>query len=181
MRARGQPLALMTLLLAVSVGLAACSEPTPAAKVPRSSASPSTTTASPSPTKLTPAQEVEAAVRAYYAELTRAAQTNDTSRLKKLIHKNCPCYGAVRSIDATANRGRTTPDAAWTVREVKVHDVTEGLAGAEVRYTVHAYASRDGSGKVINRFPQQDAHFDLSLVRSDGKWILSNLFNLEGE
>ena len=179
MRVRGHHLALMTLLLAVSLGVAACSEPTPAAKVPRTSSSPLTATPSSSPAKLTPEQEVEAAVRAYYAELTRAAQTNDTSKLRKLMHKNCPCYRVLRSIDETAREGSSTPDAEWVLREVKLHDVYPGVAGAEVRYTVKPYTALNSAGEVTDSFPQEDAHLDLSLVRANGAWIISNVFDLE--
>src|SRR4051812_16391754 len=67
----------------------------------------------PTPTETPVAQQVETAVRAYYAELTRAAQTNDTSKLKTMLMKSCPCFNAVRILERNARLGRTTPDAAW--------------------------------------------------------------------
>jgi len=178
MRASSHPLVVAAILLLAAATLPACSEPTPAAKAPRRSAT-STTTSSPTPTKLTPEQEVEAAVRAYYAELTRAAQTNDTSKLKTLIHKNCPCAGSARSIDETAKRGLMTRSAAWTVRSIDVHDVTAGAAAAEVRYDVSAFSVHEEDGTVVDRYPKRSAHVDLSLVLLDGRWVLANVFDLE--
>ncbi|MGZ4609691.1 MAG: hypothetical protein ACXV2H_05495, partial [Actinomycetes bacterium] len=86
--------------------------------------SPAVTTSAPTRSATPVEAQVEAAVRAYYAELTRAAQTNDTTELKRLLNRTCPCYRAVRVIEAGATRGETTPDAAWHLDRVRVHDVT---------------------------------------------------------
>jgi hypothetical protein len=129
---------------------------------------------------LTPEEEVEAAVRAYYAELTRAARTNDTTVLKTLTTSGCPCYRPVRVINRGAERGEHTPDATWTVRSVRVHDATENSAQAEVRYTVSAYEVLDEAGKRLGRVDAQESHLDLSLVRGPNGWVIGNVFDLEG-
>jgi hypothetical protein len=163
--------------------LGACSDPAPAGTVPKSTPRTATSPPSPSPTPtaIPVEKQVEAAVRTYYAELTKAAQTNDTTRLKQLVHKNCPCYGSVRSIDETATQGRTTPDAAWMVVGVRVHDIVGTTAAAEVQYKVGAYDVMDRSGEVINRIPARNSHVDLSLLRIDRGWILTNVFNFEAK
>ena len=86
--------------------LAGCSdkdEPGTLPKTPK----PSSTSASPTPA--TPEEEVEAAVRAYYAELTRAAQTNDATVLEDADDYGCPCYRAVKVIKRNEREGETTP------------------------------------------------------------------------
>lgn len=174
----------MLALIAASVG--ACSDPTPAAKVPPRSAVPATTaaatspTVSPSPAKLTPEQEVEAAVRTYYAELTRAAQTNDTSKLKKLVHKNCPCYNAVKIIERNKREGERTPQARFILKSVRIHSIIAMSAGADVRYRVSAYDVVDSAGKVKEHIRAEKSHLDLSLVKLRGQWTVTNLFDLEG-
>jgi len=180
MRACGHQLVAAVVLV---VALTACSEPVPAAKVDRTSPTPAaseTTSASPTPTKLTPEQEVEAAVRAYYAELTRAAQTNDTSKLKTLMRKNCPCYRAVRVIERGAQRGERTPDLEWRLQGLEIHDLSEGVVGVEVRYSVTGHDVVDASGKVIESFPATTEHMDLSLVKQSSTWVVANVFDLEG-
>jgi hypothetical protein len=124
-------------------------------------------------------QQVEAAVRAYYAELTRAAQTNDTTRLKSMIDKNCPCYRAVRVINAGARRGESTPDAAWTLKSVRVHDITGVAAVAEVKYRVTAYDVISRSGGVVDHIGRRRSHLDLSLIEKSDRWIVANVFDLE--
>src|SRR3954466_8045993 len=89
------------VVVALMMGAAACSgDPPPAGAV--KTPTPTMHSTTPTPTETPVAEQVETAVRAYYAELTRAAQTNDTSKLKTMLMKSCPCYRAVRVIDAGA-------------------------------------------------------------------------------
>lgn len=169
----------MATLLPVFAALSGCSEPVPAAKVPRSSVAPTTATSSPSPTKLTAEQEVEAAVRNYYAELTRASQTNDTSKLKTLMDKNCPCYRAVRVIEKGAQRGEKTSGFDLRLERVRVHDVVASSAAAKVTYNVSSHAVIDSAGNPVERFPAETGHVDLSLVNVSNKWIVTNELNLD--
>jgi hypothetical protein len=166
-------------LTAVLLG-AACSDPPPAAKPPTGSTSGSVTLSA-TPTATTPEQEVEAAVRAYYAELTRAAQTNDTSRLKQMIHRNCPCYRAVRVIEQGARRGESTPDAEWRLESVDIHDLLGRSAGAEVRYAVTAYDVINKAKKTVDHVDSKTSHLDLSLVKGSHSWVVTNVFDLEGD
>ncbi|MGH3658408.1 MAG: hypothetical protein ACRDUA_17275 [Micromonosporaceae bacterium] len=133
-----------------------------------------------SPTPDTPEEQVEAAVRAYYAELTRAAQTNETTRLKSMVTRGCPCYRPIRVIEKGAARGEITPDAEWTIESVRVHDIEGETAVADVRYEVSAYDVVDTDGNVLGRVEAQRSHYDLSLVRAPSGWVIGNLFNLEG-
>jgi hypothetical protein len=142
-------------------------------------ATPTSTTASPTPT--TPEAQIEAAVRAYYAELTRAAQTNDTSELKKMTSRACPCYRPVTVIEAGAKRGETTPEASWSIESVRVHDLEGRTAVAEVKYGVTAYDVLDKDGHKVGSVPARNNHYDLSVVQNpDGQWIIANVFDLAG-
>ena len=162
------------------VVLIGCSEePEPPGSLP--STAPAPTSSSGSSTPQSPKQEVEAAVRAYYAELTRAAQTNDTSKLRTMVTKGCPCYEPIRIIERGAKRGEKAPDAKWIVRSVDVHDVNGRTAVAEVRYDVSGYDVIDESGEVLGHVKPQKSHFDLSLIRAPHGWIIGNLVELSGE
>lgn len=169
---------LVVAVAAATVLVAGCSEqPSRAGSVPPKKPSPSTTTASPTPQ--TPEEEIEAAVRAYYEELTRAAQTNDTSRLKTMSTKGCPCYGYVRVIRQLKRDNRSARGATWTITDLRVHDRQGDIALAEVKYEVSAYEVVNREGKVVKRYPPQRGHVDLSMVRGEGGWIIGNSFNLE--
>jgi hypothetical protein len=172
-------LVIVTLLL----GAAACSsDPTPAGSVTPSSPTPSndTPSSSPSPTETPVEQQIEAAVRAYYAELTRAAQTNDTSKLKTMLAKSCPCYRAVRVIDANRRRGETTPDAVFDLVSIRIHDIVASSASAETRTKDSAYSVLDGSGSKIDRIGATRTHLDLALIKgTTGQWTVTNTFDME--
>lgn len=177
MRALTGPLLRLALPVVLALVLSSCSDdPVEGAQVPSNTP----TASSSSPTPDTPEEQVEAAVRAYYAELTRAAQTQDTSDFKLLVTKGCPCYSVATAIQETQREGKTTPDAAWNVVGVRVHDLEGTSAVAEVTYEVAAYKVLDRDGKVVERYPAQDGHVDLSLARSERGWIVVNLFDLEG-
>jgi hypothetical protein len=166
-------------VLALVVVAAGCtSEPDQPATLPEDT--PTATSATASPRPMTPEQEVEAAVRAYYDELTRAAQTQETARLKGMMTRGCPCYGYVESIERTRRRGESAPAAAWSLRSVRIHHLEGATAAAEVEYRVEPYALLDGDGDEIRRFPARTGHVDLSLVNSSGNWVIGNVFNLEG-
>jgi hypothetical protein len=164
-------------LLAVA-GSACSSDPDQPATLPTDTSTPATTTASPTPA--TVEDEVESAVRAYYAELTRAAQTNDTRKLRTMTTRGCPCFRPVRVIDRDAQRGISTPDARWTVDTVRVRDTAENSAEAEVRYRVSAYDVLNRTGRRVGHIDAQRSHLSLSLVKGADGWIIGNVFNLEG-
>src|SRR3954463_5516116 len=165
------------LTAVVSLALVAgCSDDPKPGTLKTPTATPTSTTASPTPT--TPEAQIEAAVRAYYAELTRAAQTNDTSRLKKMTSRACPCYRPVTVIEAGAKRGETTPEASWSVESLRVHDLDGRSAVAEVKYGVTAYDVLDKDGDVVGSVPARKNHYDLSVVQNgDGQWIIANVFD----
>ncbi|MGZ4616104.1 MAG: hypothetical protein ACXV4A_11120, partial [Actinomycetes bacterium] len=85
--------------------------------------SPAVTTPSPTPSATPVEAQVEAAVRAYYAELTRAAASSQTARLKTMVTSSCPCYRAVRVIDKNREQGEVTRGFAIDLTSVRVHDV----------------------------------------------------------
>ena len=164
--------------LVAGVLLVGCSEPDEPGTITRTTPTP--TTSSPSPTPTTPEAQVEAAVRTYYAEFQQATRTNDASQLKRLLDEACPCYNAVRIIEKNVTEKETTPDVEFSLESVRVHDVFGKTAAAEVRFHVSEYDVLDEDGKVVAHIKEQSNHLDLSLVRSDSRWIVANLFDLEG-
>jgi hypothetical protein len=146
--------------------------------LPTRSPSPTPTTTSASPA--TPEEEVEAAVRAYYAELTRAAQTNDTSQLQQMTTRGCPCRRPVRIIKGFADRGWTAPDAEFLVTLVNVRDADSRQAVVEVKTADAAYTVIDRSGSVVDKIDGRTTHVDLSLVRTPSNtWIIANEVDLK--
>ncbi len=81
MRAPAGTLLRAGLALILGLALVSCTDDPKPGTVGTPTATPSSST--PSPTPSTPEAQIEAAVRAYYAELTKAAQTNDTSELTR--------------------------------------------------------------------------------------------------
>jgi hypothetical protein len=167
------------MIAATLLGAAACSaDPPHPGSVATST--PTVSSSSPTPTVTPVAQQVENAVRAYYAELTRAAQTNDTSTLRTMLMKSCPCHNAVRILDHNTKVGRTTPDASFSLQSVKIHDITGMAASAEVRYSVSGYDVLGRDGTVKAHVSPQSSHLDLSLLEVGDAWLVANTFDLEG-
>lgn len=162
-------------------GLAGCSEePGRAGTLPSRTASPTPTTTSASPTPTTVEEQVEAAVRAYYAELTRAAQTQETAEFRRHVASGCSCARVADSIERVRKAGKSTPDVAWTVEEIVIKEMRDETAVAEVRYRVAPYEVLDAKGRVLKRYEAQRGHVDLSMVKGSRGWIVGNLFDLEG-
>lgn len=165
------------VIVTLVMGVAACSDdPTPAGSVKSSTPTVESRTPTPSPTPVE--QQVEAAVRAYYAELVRAKQTNDTAKLTLLVSKACPCYRSVGIIQDNRRRGRSGPDAQIKVEDVNTHDVIGDTAGAVVAFRAAGYNLVDRKGHVVSRIRARSYKVDLSFVSTNGAWILHNVFNL---
>src|SRR4051812_23010987 len=166
------------LTAVVSLALVAgCSDDPKPGTLKTPAATPTSTTASPTPT--TPEAQIEAAVRAYYAELTRGIQTSNADRLRPLVTKGCPCFNAVTTIETNAAKGRRGPDARVNVHSIRVHDLDGRLALAEVHYDVNAYPLVNEKGQVLSRIPARSDLVDLSVVQNkSGQWIVANVFDL---
>lgn len=170
-------LGLRSLMIASVVLIGGCSDPPEkAGRVP--AGTPSSNSA-PSPTATPVEAQVEAAVRAYYAELARAVRTGETGGLKERVRRSCPCYGSVRSIDRLASKNQSAPKAHIEVSSINVHDVIARSAGAEVSYDVPSYDLVERNGTVVSHIPARRDHVDLSLVSDGGAWMITNVFNLE--
>jgi len=168
------------LLATMVLGLVvACSDPDQPSTLP--SDTPTTSSTSASPTPATPKEQVEAAVRTYYAELQRAAQSSDTSTLRTMMTRTCPCYRAVKVLNQNKRQGETAPDSKIELQSVRVRQLEGPTASAEVRLTASAYDVIDRGGEVVERVAAQEAHWDLSVIRTpQGAWVIANLFDLEG-
>ena len=177
MRAPAGTLLRAGLALVLGLALVSCTDDPKPGTVGTPTATPSSS--APSPTPSTPEAQIEAAVRAYYAELTRGIQTSNADRLRPLVTKGCPCFNAVTTIEDNAAKGRRGPDARVNLRSVRVHDLEGNVALAEVRYDVNAYPLINEKGRVLSRIPARSDLVDLSVVRSNsGQWIVANVFDL---
>ncbi len=170
--------AVLAGLLGLAV-LAGCTGSEPKAGTVTPTPTLSSSGESPSPTATTPEQQIEAAVRAYYAALLLGVQTSQTSDLRLLVTKACPCFAAVQTLEDNRAKGRSGPDAQLDIQELSVHNVKAGLAGASVTYQVSGYDLVNKSGEVVSKIkPRHDA-VDLTMVRRPaGTWVVSNVTDL---
>jgi hypothetical protein len=169
------------LTAVVSLALVAgCTDDPKPGTLKAPTASPTSTSASPTPT--TPGAQIEAAVRAYYAELTRAARSGDATKLSTMTTTSCPCYRPVRVIKQNLEHGYITPDANFQVVSVRVHDVETGVGLAEVRTREAPYDVLNGDKKVVGHVDARENFLDLSMVQQEaGEWVIANQFDLMGD
>lgn len=119
-------------------------------------------------------------MRSYYAEVTRAAQTNDPTRLKAIVRERCPCYRPVLVVEHNVSTGLRTPDADLAVVAVRVHDLTKDSASAEVHYRAVAYDVVNRQGSVVDRVRARASRVDLLLATQNRQWHIVGLVNLGG-
>jgi hypothetical protein len=178
MRGPTGPVLLGVALVAIALTGAGCSDDPPqAGRLPSDSPSPTSTSASPTPE--TPEEQVEATMRAYFAETNKAFQTGDVRKLKAMSTAGCPCRRAAESIEKTIKSGGRFEGLRYDVTSIEVHDVDGGSALAEVRADLPPYKVFDGDGDVTEDSPGGTLHTDFSLSRSEsGRWIIGNSLNL---
>jgi len=164
----------VAVLLLVATACSGDPPPAGAVKTP----TPTVASSTPAPTPTPVEQQVEVAVRAYYAELTRATQTNDTTKLSLLLSKGCPCYKSVKIIQDNRRRGRSGPDADISVENIEPHDVIGHTAAAIVEIRAATYDLVDTKGNVVSHVRARTYRLDLSFVSTNDAWILHNIFNL---
>jgi len=145
---------------------------------------PSLTPSSTSPTPLasatadTSAASVVAFIKSYYAEINRAIETGDVSTLTSYSVPACPCRRLVESIREKTT-GSRIQGGEFTLRTVSSHDVTPTLAGAEVLYDVAKAEVVKPDGRVIETVKAAPgARDDISIVRYNGRWLVSNVLIL---
>jgi hypothetical protein len=171
-------IAVLAGLLSVA-GLTGCSgsDPEPGTLSPTPSTS--TTSAPPSPSATTPEQQIEATMKEYFAVTNEAFNTGDVDRLREFSTSGCPCRRAANSIEKTIGSGGHFEGIRYDVTSIRVHDLTDNTAIAEVKATLPPYKVFDGEGKVTENSKGGRLHTDYAMVRSGDRWIIGNAVNLE--
>ena len=146
---------------------------------PVTTSAPATATAS-ATTATSPAQQIEAAARAYYAELTRAGESGDAAKLRTMIDPKCGCAKSLDYLASEARQGHRFT-TKYRVEAVKTHDVTADAGFATVTLSYAKSAVVDRSGKVVRSLPgETNAGRDLGFKREGDRWVLTQLVLLGG-
>lgn len=151
-----------TVLVACVVLLAACSgSGDSAAPVPTLAPS---ATSSASPTKSTPEQQVEAAVREYYAAMDVAIRTGDIGSFKAITTEDCVCRDFATGVQNIFRGGSTSGAGVSVVRikDANAHDRI-GAATATVKTAAYTVTTKNG---VQRSYPGGSDEALVGLVRS---------------
>ncbi len=142
-----------------------------------SSTAPSPTSASPTATA-SPRQEVEAAVRRYFAVLAEAGQSGDVSALDPLLGDKCTCREQVNYIKSEAAKGnRITTE--YTVDAVRADDVSGSAAVVTATFSAPASAVVDSKGKVVRRLDAlKRIGVEMGLRRVGERWVIERVVRL---
>lgn len=168
-------------LALVALAAAGCTKEH-AGALPSVSATPTATatSATPTTTATTPAQQIAAAARAYYAALTRAGATGDTTALRALVAPACDCRQSIDYIDQEHRAGHhfTT---AYRVDKVQTHDVANAAGAATVTVTYAPSKVVDAQGRTVRTIPGETAAGrDLVFRREGGRWLVTRVVLLGG-
>lgn len=117
------------------------------------------------------------ALRAYFDALYAAGldPAGKTDELEALIHPSCTCRRVLDVLREEARLGRYI-DYRYALRDVRVIDVSSGVA--HVRYTVvrSAGAERDrSSGRVIERYPKVVEDYTARFSRVGARWLIDRV------
>ena len=171
-----------TVVLVLALALAGCSsndkkpQTLPTMTSPNVSRSP---TPSPSMSPGATAESVKAFIKSYYDEINRAIRTGDVTKLAEYSTPACPCRRLVASI-REKSIGASIRGGQFTLRSVVPHDVTATLAGAQVLYDVEKAEVVKSDGRVVETIEAApDARDDISMVRYQGRWLVSNTLILK--
>lgn len=168
--------------LAFALALTACSsedkKPRALPTIKSPSARPSVTSSPSTPPGAT-AESVKAFIKSYYDEINRAIRTGDVTKLAEYSTPACPCRRLVASI-REKSIGASIRGGQFTLRSVAPHDVTATLAGAQVLYDVEKAEVVKSDGRVVETIEAApDARDDISMVRYQGRWLVSNTLILK--
>ena len=166
-------------LVAIALTGAGCTDDPPkAGRLPSDRPSPTSTSASQTPD--TPEEQVEATMRAYFAEFNEAFKTGDVSELRDFSTSGCPCRDSADRIEKTVAGGGRYEGVQYDVRSIEVHDIEGQTALVEVIAKVPPYKIYDGAGKITEDSEGGRLHTDYSLVQQgSGEWIIGNSMDLE--
>jgi hypothetical protein len=169
---------LRSLVIAVlALGAAGCSDdPEKPGTIPAPSPTESSTASTPTATPVE--AQVEAIMRAYFAAANRMFQTGSVAELRSFSDASCPCRKITRDVEKVATGGGKYRGTRYELAKIRVHDINNQSALAEVEAHVPAYTVIDGSGKVIENSGGGTLHTDFSLVRRGDRWIVANAVNL---
>jgi len=177
---RGRSLVSAVIALWCIVVMAACgsaSPPSPVALPTASGTGAQTPSAVPTPTPTSQRQQVEAAVRAYYAAVEHAVQTGDTRDLSSRSTTGCNCRALVARVVALFKRG-STRGASLHVDSVDVVSATPRLGDVSIVYRTSPYrvVARDGSETAVSG---RSAHEVAALVAfGSGRWLVADVRDL---
>lgn len=157
------------------LALAACGSEHAGSLPPLSSAP--VTASAPSPSA-TPADDVEAAVRAYFATLAAAGRTGNTTALKRLVDSGCSCRDQVAYIDREAAAGHRIT-TTYSVESVRAHDVTAAGGSATVTFSSPASAVVDAHGHTIRSLAAlSHVGMEITFRRRGDAWTVVRLVRL---
>jgi hypothetical protein len=143
--------------------------------LPPATSVPPLRTVPPSDPATTPAAQVEAAARRYFAALETAGRTGDVTDLDALVGTRCPCHQQVDAIRADAKAGRHVT-TTYTVEAVRTHDVRDDVGLATVTYSSPPSKLLDKAGRTLRVLPARShAGLDLGFGRDGGAWVLLNM------
>jgi hypothetical protein len=144
---------------------------------PASSAPNSSTSAGASRTASSDEQvsaEVEAAVRAYFDAVNIAVESGDVAALSAVTASSCTCSELIAEVTRLFRDGQIV-GARWTVDALKVDLVSDGIAGASVRYTSRPYVTQDMDGRLTGQFEGHRVEARIELRSAVGAWQVTDV------
>jgi len=116
-----------------------------------------------------------AAARAYVDAYDRAAQTGDTTEYDRIVAPGCPCREPfLTSFVASLRAHHWHTDARRVITAVWLVRTAGAGAIVDVGFRVAPYRVLDVHGSTVMPGEPDHAVLRISLVRSDGRWVVAD-------
>lgn len=127
----------------------------------------------------TQAQQVEQAVRNYFAVANEATRTGNTAPLAALSVPTCGCRQLVRYIDGEYHKGHIEGSTVSVV-SIDPVELRTRLAATNVTFHVDAARTVGPDGKIISTATAGSATDRMILVENENdQWIVSDVVNVK--
>jgi hypothetical protein len=124
----------------------------------------------------TPADQIRAAVRHYYATAQKASTTGSVAELTELSLKTCGCRRLATHISAQPGLARSL---TIQVLSVSLHEVTATSGFATVHWRESPHVLVDSAGNVVKRFDRPgEARDEMRFTLVANRWLVAEVTGL---
>ena len=130
-----------------------------------------------------PDKAVVSAATGYFHAVQSAYRTGDTRELEGLSHPECGgCRKQIEYVREAARKGLRHEGGEFSIKQARILGTPTPREGAaRIDWTFSAMTVRDAQGRTVRVVPETSYSQQIDVVRAKGRWVIRDVFRLEGE